>query len=35
MAKSEKLSSVRRIESTLLEEISVGDLAPGVRLDEV
>ncbi len=30
-----KLSTVQRIESVLTEEISVGELSPGVRLDEV
>jgi len=30
-----KLSTVQRIEGELMEEISVGELSPGVRLDEV
>lgn len=30
-----KLSAAQRIEQALLEEISVGDMAPGQRLDEV
>jgi DNA-binding GntR family transcriptional regulator len=29
-----KVSTVQRIESVLMEEISVGELSPGVRLDE-
>tara|TARA_B100000497_G_scaffold127937_1_gene171875 strand:- start:2954 stop:3598 length:645 start_codon:yes stop_codon:yes gene_type:complete len=29
-----KISTVQRIESVLMEEISVGELSPGVRLDE-
>jgi len=35
MATTDKLSTVQRIESTLMEEISVGELSPGMRLDEV
>jgi DNA-binding GntR family transcriptional regulator len=30
-----KISSAKRIETALLEEISAGELAPGTRLDEV
>ena len=32
---SPKMSAAQRIEQSLMEEISVGDLAPGQRLDEV
>ena len=35
MTTTAKQSTVQRIETVLLEEISVGDLSPGVRLDEV
>ncbi len=35
MNKPTKLSTVQRIESVLMDEISVGELKPGVRLDEV
>ena len=34
MNSTAKLSTVQRIEAVLMEEISVGELSPGVRLDE-
>jgi DNA-binding GntR family transcriptional regulator len=35
MSPATKTSTVQRIEAELMEEISVGDLSPGMRLDEV
>jgi len=35
MNRTTKISTVQRIEAALMEEISVGELSPGVRLDEV